>query len=79
MSKKFSQQAKEILDALFEAGDTGLTLKEISEKVEEEACGHDCESWIKTFLEAGIIEISGKKGNANLFKLTKKGRKALVK
>jgi chromosome segregation and condensation protein ScpB len=78
MPKKFSRQAKEILDALFESGDNGLTLKEISKRVEEEACGHDCESWIKTFLEAGIIEICGKVGNANLFRLTKKGREALV-
>ena len=79
MPNNFSQQAKEILDALLEAGDTGLTLKEISEKVDEEACGHDCESWIKTFLEAGILEICGQKEKANLFRLTKKGRAALGK
>ena len=69
--------AKEILD-VFEDASNGLTLKEVSERVEEKGCGHDCENWIKTFLEAGIIEIFSKRGNANLYRLTSIGRAALV-
>ncbi len=69
--------AKEILD-IFEGAPNGLTLKEVSEKVDEKGCGHDCENWIKTFQEASIIEIFSKKGNANLYRLTPIGRAALV-
>ena len=69
--------AEEILDAFNITGDAGLTLKEVSEKVDEKGCGHDCENWIRTFVEAGILEIFSKKGRANLYRLTAKGKKAL--
>lgn len=75
--KNPDKMAREILEAFLESPE-GLTLKELSEKVEEKGCGHDCENWIKTFVEAGIIEPIGKKGLAILYKLTKKGREALV-
>lgn len=78
MSIKHNKMAREILDAFSEAGDVGLTLKEVSEKVDEKGCGHDCENWIRTFVEAGILEIYGKRGRANLYRLTEKGRKALA-
>ena len=70
--------ASEILDIFLEAGDFGLTLKEVSEKVDEKGCGHDCENWINTFLEADILEIYAKRGHANLYRLTEKGKRALV-
>ncbi len=78
MSNNYNQMAREILDAFKEVGDIGLTLKEVSAKVDEEGCGHDCENWIRTFLEAGILEIYSKRGNANLYRLTLKGKKALA-
>ena len=74
--KNLSKMAQEILDALVE-NTYGLTLKEISEKIDEKGCGHDCEKWIETFLEAGIIEKCGNKDRADLYRLTEKGRTAL--
>jgi len=67
-------QAKEILRALAEAGDVGLTKKEISDQIKDKGCGRDCENWLTTFLEAGVIEKCGKKGGLVLYRLTKEGR-----
>lgn len=78
MPKKFNQMAREILDLFRKAGNVGLTLKEVSERIHEKGCGHDCENWIRTFDEAGILEIFGRRGRANLYRLTDKGREALV-
>jgi hypothetical protein len=65
-----NSHAKTILDALEEAGEKGLTRKEISRVVRGMVC--NCENWIKTFLEAGIIEKCGKSNNADRYRLVKR-------
>lgn len=59
-------QAKQILEVIKDVGDNGITRQEISEAVKDKGC--DCENWINTFLEAGIIEKCGKRGRADLFR-----------
>jgi len=63
-------QAEEIIRILKEAGDRGITRGEISRAVSDKGC--DCENWINTLLEAGIIEKCGKRNGADLYRLAAK-------
>jgi hypothetical protein len=74
---KYNKMAFELLYAFRDAGKAGLTLKGVSERVEEEGCGHDCEKWIETFVEAGILIMVEKPGKLNHYFITEKGLKAL--
>jgi len=62
-----SPQAQEILRIIETAGKRGITRKEIAKAIRGRAC--DCENWIKTLLEAGIIEVCGKHGKADLLRI----------
>jgi len=64
-----NSEARAILQALEEAGEKGLTRKEISKIVRGRVC--DCENWVRTFLEAGIIAKCGKSNNADRYRLVK--------
>lgn len=77
MSKRYPLMAKKVLDAFKKAGVAGLTLKEVSKKIDEEGCGHDCENWIETFVEAGILILVEKEGKLNRYFITEKGLEAL--
>lgn len=58
--------AKEIIRIIKAAGRKGITRGQISRTLSSRGC--DCENWITTFLEAGIIEKCGKKNGADLFR-----------
>jgi len=60
-------QAKEILKIIGEAGKKGISRGNISKKLKNKGC--DCENWINTFHEAGIIEICGYEGKTPLYRL----------
>jgi len=62
-------QAKQILKIIEAAGEKGITRREIARTLKGKGC--DCENWINTFLEAGIIEKCGKRGKADLYRLVK--------
>jgi chromosome segregation and condensation protein ScpB len=64
-----SSQAREILGIIEAAGHNGVTKQEISKAVRDKGC--DCENWINTLLEAGVIEKCGKRGKADLYRLAK--------
>jgi chromosome segregation and condensation protein ScpB len=64
-----STQAREILRIIEAAGDRGVTRKEISNAVRDKGC--DCENWINTLLEAGVIEKCGKRDKADLYRIAK--------
>jgi len=62
-------KAREILRIVEAAGKKGITRKKIVKAMRGRAC--DCENWIRTLLEAGIIEVCGKEGNADLLRVAK--------
>ena len=62
-------QAKQILDFIENAGEGGVTRREISHAVRYKGC--DCENWVNTFLESGILEKCGKRGRAYLLRINK--------
>lgn len=66
-----STQAKEILGIIRGAGERGITRGEISRAITVKGC--DCENWINTLLEAGEIEICGKRASdgADLYRIAK--------
>lgn len=63
-----STQAKEIIRIVKAAGRKGTTRAEISRAVSDKGC--DCENWINTLLEAGIIKRCGKRDGAYLYRLS---------
>lgn len=63
--------AKEILSIIGSSGEKGVTKSQISRKITTAGC--DCENWINTFLEAGVIEECGKTSTgAVLYRIAKK-------
>jgi chromosome segregation and condensation protein ScpB len=62
-----SPQAQEILKIIKDAGKKGITRKKIASAMRGKGC--DCENWINTLLEAGIIEVCGKEGAADLLRV----------
>jgi chromosome segregation and condensation protein ScpB len=60
-------KAKEILRIIERAGKKGITRKQITRAMRGKAC--DCENWIRTLLEAGIIEVCGKEDHADLLRV----------
>lgn len=60
-------QAEGIIKSVKAAGRKGVTRAEISRAVSDKGC--DCENWINTLLEAGIIERCGKRNGAYLYRL----------
>ena len=64
-----SSQAKEIIQIVKAAGRSGITKKEISRAVSDRGC--DIENWIRTLLEAGVIEKCGKRDGADLYRFAK--------
>ena len=64
-----STQAREILRVIEAAGDSGITKQEISKAVRDKGC--DCENWINTLLEAGVIEKRGNRGKADLYRIAR--------
>jgi hypothetical protein len=62
-----------IIAIMEEAGEAGLTKGEINNRLRGRGCvGCDCENWMRTFLNAGVIEKCGKKNGATLYKLKSK-------
>jgi len=64
-----STQAREILRVIEAAGDSGITKQEISKAVRDKGC--DCENWINTLLEAGVIEKCGNRGKADFYRIAR--------
>ena len=62
-----STQAEEIIKTIKAAGKNGITKKGISRAVRDKGC--DCENWINTLLEAGVIEKCGKRNGADLYRI----------
>ncbi len=62
-----STQGKEIIRVIKAAGKTGITKAQISRTVSDKGC--DCENWVKTLLEAGIIEKCGELNGADLYRI----------
>jgi len=60
-------QAKEIIKIIRAAGKRGITKKAISRAIKNKGC--DCENWITTLLEAGIIKKAGQYEGADLYRM----------
>lgn len=61
-----STQGREIIGIIKAAGRRGITRAGISRAVKDKGC--DCENWINTLLDAGIIEKCGKRNGADLYR-----------
>lgn len=63
---------EEILDIIRAAGKRGITRGGISRAMTTRGC--DCENWINTLLEAGEIEICGRRASdgADLIRIAKR-------
>ncbi|MDH5415253.1 MAG: hypothetical protein OEW87_14040 [Flavobacteriaceae bacterium] len=57
---------EEIIRIIKAAGKRGITKGEVSRALSEKGC--DCENWINTLLEAGVIQKCGKRNGADLFR-----------
>lgn len=63
--------AEEIIRIIKAAGRKGVTRGEINRAMAGTGCP-DCENWVNTLLEAGVIERCGKRDGADLYRLTGK-------
>jgi len=61
-----STEGREIIGIIKAAGRRGITKAEISRAVKDKGC--DCENWVNTLLDAGVIEKCGKRNGADLYR-----------